>query len=239
MVRGFHWQAGETHAEFILQKVYFFSRSEETGRLHLCLQTSYRNIVTRPKMHVHVESVALARKTSVIRAARLAKVGTIDGLAVAAHPLPHFAEHAYRLFGCDTVAPRAYIQEVIAAVAGTRDQVLNDAARTLPIVICPLVAPAIIESHARLPSSPFLLGGYLLLRGREVSWEFIAVVDDDLGLKLENHFIHARGFPPGGVQRPRHVIPKHVNLPVVGEQLTDVRVDVFDKTFAQIGRAHV
>src|SRR5207248_1586641 len=125
------------------------------------------------------------------------------------------------------------VQQIIAGVARARNQILNDAARALPIVIGPLVSPTIIESHAGFPGSAFFVRSDLLLGSGKIARKLVAIVHDDVWLKLEDHFVHALGLPSGGVERPRNVVPENINLSVIGEQLADVRVDIFDESFAR------
>src|SRR5437879_13242420 len=45
--------------------------------------------------------------------------------------------------------------------------------------------------------------------------------------------MHALGLPTSGVERPRNVVPENINLSVIGEQLADVCMNVFDEALAR------
>src|SRR5437763_1775879 len=136
-------------------------------------------------------------------------------------------------------SPRGPMFQVIAGVPRASNQILNHASGALPIIIGPLVYPTVIEGHAGFPGPALGIRLNLLLGSRKIARKFVAVVDDDVRLELEHHLVHALGFPAGSVERPRDVIPKHINLSVVAQQLANVRVDVFDEAFPcrLIGRA--
>ena len=52
-------------------------------------------VTARPEVDVHKQRVTRARKAGVIRAARLALIGFVDGVAIAIHPLPYFFENTH------------------------------------------------------------------------------------------------------------------------------------------------
>src|SRR5207237_2874264 len=115
-------------------------------------------------------------------------------------------------------------QQINSGVARARNQILNDAAPALPIVLGPLVSPTIIESQAGFPGSAFFVRNDLLLGSGKIARKLVAIVHDDVWLKLEDHFVHALGLPSGGVERPRNVGPEIMNLSVISVQLADVSV---------------
>src|SRR5207249_5601509 len=141
--------------------------------------------------------------------------------------------HADGFLGHAAIRAGPDVQKVVAGVARAGNQILNDAARALPIVVGPLVSPTIIESHAGFPCSAFFIRGNLLLRSGKIARKLVAIVHDDVWLKLEDHFIHTLGLPTSGVERPRNVVPENVNLSVVGEELADMSVNVFDEAFTR------
>ena len=182
---------------------------------------------------MHVERVAFAREARVIGAPRLAVIRCVNAVTVAAHPLADFRQRADGFLGHTAIGARPDVQEVVAGVARARNQILNDASRALPIVIGPLVSPTVVESHARLPRAAFFIRGDLLLGSGKIARKLVAIVDDDVWLKLKDHFIHALGLPTKGVERPRDVVPENINFSVIGEQLANVRVNVFDEAPAR------
>src|SRR5256886_11518897 len=64
-------------------------------------------------------------------------------------------------------------------------------------------------------SAAFRIRLNLLFGSRKIARKLIAIVHDNIRLKLEHHFVHAFGFPTDGIERPRHVVPEHVDLSIV------------------------
>src|ERR1035438_10322557 len=149
-------------------------------RLYLVHQAAERHGIARPVVYVHVERVALAREGGEVGAARLAHLGIVDGLAALLHPLAHLGHDFDRLLGDGSVGFRADIQQVIAGVAGTGDQVPDDGLGRLPIVVGFLITPTVVHRHAGFPGA--LLGHDALFGGGEIALQLIAVVDDDAAL---------------------------------------------------------
>src|SRR5438105_4248859 len=233
LVRRFRWQALEAHAIVVLLEDDGLARGEKFRRRNFIPQAREGQLVARPEVYVKVERVAAAREAAVARAARLAYVGEVDRLAVLVHPLTDGVEYGDRLRGDGAVGLGADVEKVVAAVVRARDEVADDLLRRLPGVVGALVTPTVVHRHARLPRAP-RLGGLDALFGRgEVARELVAVVDDDVGLKLEDHLVHALRLPALRVQGPGHVVPEHVNLAIVGHQLAQVRVDVLDEAAAR------
>src|SRR6266478_1958925 len=136
-------QAGEAHAEGILLEVYFLAGGKKAGGLHLRLKSRHDNVVTGPEMDVHVESVALACEARVIRTAGPAKIGLVDGVSIAAHPLADFGKDTNGIFRNAAIGAWADVEKVVAAIARAGDQVLDHAPRAFPIVVGAMVTPTI------------------------------------------------------------------------------------------------
>src|SRR6266851_3048659 len=202
------------------------------SRLYLGHEAGDGDVFARPEVHMHVEGVAGAGEAGVVGSARQAEVGLVDGFTVGVHPVADLGQDPDRLLGDRAVSPGSDIKQIIAAVANAGDEVADDGLRRLPVIVGTLIAPAIVEGHAALPGAAVGLGDDLLFGSGEVSGELVAVVHDDVGLKLEDHLVHALGLPSPGVERPGDVVPEHVDLAVVGEQLADEAVGVFDEALA-------
>src|SRR5580658_8744483 len=113
---------------------------------------------------MHVKCVASAREASKLGGVHLTTIRRVNGFGVARHPLPHFREHTYRLFGNRAVRLWPDIQKIVAAVARTGNEIPHNYFRALPIVIGAVVAPAVVQRHAALPGPASLLRNDLLLR---------------------------------------------------------------------------
>src|SRR5256885_2335649 len=210
-------EAGEAHAKTVLLKIDFLASGEETRGFYLRLQTSDDSVIAGPEMDVGEKRVPFAGEASVIRTPGLTRLRVVDGLAVAPHPPADFLEDAGGLLGDAAVGARADVQQIIASVSRARDQILNDSPRIFPVVVGALIAPTVVQGHAGLPSAPFFVRGNLLLGSGEIPRQLVAIVNDNVRLKLEHHLIHAFGFPSRGVERPGYVIPEDVNFSVIGE----------------------
>ena len=140
---------------------------------------------------MHVKRVAFAGEARVIGAPRLAGIRCVDAASIAAHPLADFRQHADRFFRHAAIGAGPDVQKVVAGVARARNQILNYASRALPIVIGTLVSPTVVESHARLPGPTFFVRSDLLFGSGKIARKLVAIVYDDVRLKLEDHFIHA------------------------------------------------
>src|SRR5579859_538111 len=182
MIGRFGRQTGQADAELVLLEVHLLAGSKESGGLHLRLQTGNRDVVAGPKVHVHVKRVALSREARIIRAARLARIRAVDGVTVAAQPLPDFRQDTHRFFWDGSVGARTDVQQIVARVARARNQILDDAPRALPIVIGALISPAVIQRHAGLPRASLFVSGDLLLRRGEITGQLVAVIHDDVRL---------------------------------------------------------
>src|SRR5258705_11733197 len=94
-----------------------------------------------------------------------------------------------------------------------------------------MIAPASVHRHARFPGAIAFLRLYSLFRRREVALQLVSVVDNDVRLQAEDHLIHLLRLPARSLERPRNVVPEDVYFSVVGHQLANVRVNVFNEAF--------
>jgi len=207
--------------------------SDDSGRL-VEIKPLSRWSSTRPEVDVNVQRVPLAREVVVVaKADGSASLRAVDRIAIGLQPGPNFTEHANRFFWDGAVGRGSDIEQVIAALLRARGEVIDDLASTLPFNVVLLISPAEVHGFAGLPSAS--VGLDLVLGGREVAGEAIAVVHDDFRLESEDHLVHLLGTPLLGVEWPVDVVPENVNFAVVGHELTDEAVGVVDEALAGFG----
>ena len=186
-----------------------------------------------PELLMDVKRVPFARVISVHIRAKVTALCAVNRRAVVFQPFAHRFQHVNGLFGNRSVRLWPDVQQIVATAARAIDQVGHHRLRRLPRVVIAVEPPAVIEGHAALPGAPRLGGAHLLLWRGEIAFETIAVVHDDLRLQPEDHRVHPLGLPLGGRQRPVDVVPQHVDLAVVGHQLANQPVRVFNKPAAR------
>src|SRR5271168_1522322 len=113
---------------------------------------------------MHVKRVSLACKTSKLGSVYLTSIGRVNGIAIARHPLANLGENPHRLLGDRAIRLGTNVQEIVAAVARTRDEISDDGFRALPIVIGAVVTPTVVQRHAAFPRTRSLLRYNFLLR---------------------------------------------------------------------------
>ena len=129
-----------------------------------------------------------------------------------------------------TVGLGTDIQQIVAAAACAGDEIVDDGLRRLPIIVGFVVSPTVIEGHTGFPCASLVSRADLLLGRRKISRQSVAVVNNNVRLKLENHVVHLLRLPLLGRQGPVNVVPQDVDLPVVGHEFTNQPVGIGDES---------
>ena len=96
-----------------------------------------------------------------------------------------------------------------------------------------MISPACVHRHAGFPRAGARFRLDALFRRREIALELVAIVDEDVGLELEDHLVHLLRLPSLRIERPGDVVPEDVHFAVVRHQLADLAVDVVDEAPAR------
>src|SRR5580700_2779114 len=156
-------QARKSYSEAILFEFHLLAGGKKPRGFYFRHQTRQSNRVARPEINMHVERVLLARKTGKFGSVHLTTIRGVNGGAVTRHPLPHFRQDTHGILRNRAIRLGADVQEIVSAVAGTGNEIPNYSFGALPIVIGPVVAPAVVQRHATFPRPASLLRNDFLL----------------------------------------------------------------------------
>src|SRR5262249_46608568 len=106
---------------------------------------------------------SLGRYAAPGRPCRRARGGAVDGLTVDEHPAAHILQPVNYLWRNGAVRLRSDVEQVIAALRSDVNQVAKKLLGALPMVVVALVAPRVIDRHARFPVAAGAgIGNFLL-----------------------------------------------------------------------------
>src|SRR4051812_33725119 len=115
---------------------------------------------------MNVKCVALTRKRCQFGALYLTTISAMDQFRMLVHPSPHGRKNLDRWLRYGAITLRTDVEQVIAPIARTLQQITHDGFRRFPIVVATVEAPAVVHRHARFPRRG--AGADLLFRRRKV-----------------------------------------------------------------------
>ena len=236
-------QPRQTHAKRVLLECYRRAGCQHAGRFYFRVQSPdrkdhaglierkpfLRGCRARPPVNMHVECIAAPGVTGVVTPTKTPAICAEDCTAVGVEPPTHFTEYPGRCFRHSAIRLRSDVEQIVASLFGAVDQICQHRSWRFPTVVRGRISPTVVESHAGLPGAVRLRRFDFLLGGGEIPLESVAIVDDDVRLQLEDHAVNAFRFPLIRGERQADVVPKNVDLAVVGEQLADETVGVVDE----------
>src|ERR1700719_4752477 len=189
-------------------KLNWLARGIKPSRDYFIAETPYRDAIARPEVYVHIKFVADAREICEFGVAHITEFSFVNQISVVVHPTANVCENFDRFIRNGAVSFWPDIEKVVPVATCASHKIAYDGFWRFPIVIGSLITPAIIHSHTRFPGLG--KGLNVLFRSGEILRYFGAVVDENVRLKLADHFVHLYGFPAIRRERPCDVVPKDV-----------------------------
>jgi len=219
--------------------------------LFLRLDIFQAQALPRPLQHGRIDGLAvLAAGVADIRALAVLGQGpgSIYSRPVDLEPFADLAEALLPRIGNEALAVRPEVEQIVAALGGDVDEIVDEGCGTFPVIVRLFESPAVIGGHAAFPvHGRSALAQDLLLGGAKVAGRAVvkahplhavtpladAVVDDDLRLQPADKTVEFGPLGFGPFVDPLSVKPEHADLAIAGEEFAQLRFHIVITIFGK------